>query len=716
MLRHKISVGKSVNNLHSNDFKYKSISLQEIDFIGNELYRNLYVTIECYNTLKEYNNIYNVLELKVFTQFDGQNHSSLDFVPMKVDRVSFDDYKIYGVVNDYFDLDLREIYIDAQDKLFLSFRDYHRFREVDEDFTITLVLDNNRVVHLACQYFDHFNLIAEVYDKELFKNIKKVNVVRVFRRSLLHTATMINFDLNEDSDKIDVFIKTTNVVDVNSFHNFFEKKKTEFISEFVDTEKDVYVPVIRKDGKYIEVDSISYNIHLLSRSGADWRLKSDALWNGVNNDLTFDKRMFDNETDTSKYSGMSDLLGLLGFTDADVKNQKSALKRTFLRVSVYDSDKPYSSQLLSYGSLYLDENELLSKFNRYYYDGSYNTFSEDLNDFYFKRGITTLSFPVEYANNNSKRLDSRFTVKNRYLSLESSEGMYMYLFKTFNTTLEEKKVSLRIELNHSKFGRTIPLMLPYDYKGDKHIKSFQEIVDDQRGGGYSLKEFDDFHNIRFVVKNDFENNRYVYHIDYDFYNLKEEDINDYVFNLYEGRVVNFQDTTRYENNINSTVSNYKLKYSSSIVDRDDYIRLFVPSVTYSVEQTSARSGDVITKKNVNDTSSVFNAEFPIEELFPVVTEENKLLDTNLNDYIWFKQVSDRYISYRLFHHYEKDEFKTVGVQIVFSIMNGRMEVVGYKTLLDLAGTKKLTIARVKSKTIIDKTPYVSEEKELVIGK
>ena len=60
----------------------------------------------------------------------------------------------------------------------------------------------------------------------------------------------------------------------------------------------------------------------------------------------------------------SDLLSFLGFTNDDVKFQKSKLKKSFLRVSFFDSDNTANQNLLHSSTIFLNSGELFSKYIR----------------------------------------------------------------------------------------------------------------------------------------------------------------------------------------------------------------------------------------------------------------------------------------------------------------------------------------------------------------
>lgn len=68
----------------------------------------------------------------------------------------------------------------------------------------------------------------------------------------------------------------------------------------------------------------------------------------------------DNRNELKEYQ--SDLLSYLGFSNNDVKYQKSKLKKSFLRISFYDSDNIANQNLLHTSTIFIDSGELFAKY------------------------------------------------------------------------------------------------------------------------------------------------------------------------------------------------------------------------------------------------------------------------------------------------------------------------------------------------------------------
>lgn len=72
------------------------------------------------------------------------------------------------------------------------------------------------------------------------------------------------------------------------------------------------------------------------------------------------KEMRNSRTKLLEYQ--SDLLSYLGFTNDDVKYQKSKLKKSFIRISFYDSDNVGNQNLLHTSTIFLDSGNLFAKY------------------------------------------------------------------------------------------------------------------------------------------------------------------------------------------------------------------------------------------------------------------------------------------------------------------------------------------------------------------
>ena len=100
---------------------------------------------------------------------------------------------------------------------------------------------------------------------------------------------------------------------------------------------------------------------------------------------------------------------------------------------------------------------------------------------------------------------------------------------------------MKVEFNHSGFGRTIPFMMPYSENsdGEKSIKSFQNIVDDFTNPeqAYTMSDYLKYSYIHLKYAYDVENQKHRYFIDPQTYGTQvvSQD-NELIINLYEAKI------------------------------------------------------------------------------------------------------------------------------------------------------------------------------------
>ena len=99
------------------------------------------------------------------------------------------------------------------------------------------------------------------------------------------------------------------------------------------------------------------------------------------------------------------------------------------------------------------------------------------------------------------RLSSQMVVTDKFISNNSSEGFYLYLWKD-NVTESALDIYMRVEFNHAKYGRIIPFTMPYS---NGSITSFQKIAEEcthiENGvlinDGFSLEDYRRYSYIHF---------------------------------------------------------------------------------------------------------------------------------------------------------------------------------------------------------------------------
>lgn len=359
---------------------------------------------------------------------------------------------------------------------------------------------------------------------------------------------------------------------------FFGVEEQKAINPPIDMEKDIYYPVtIVTDGAdsgITEVDEIIFDLHFRTRTINDWKVVSD-------NNITFkDKdgnevgavkcnynildyydwsrgntselipQIHDEYISKFKKYQPSDLLYFLGFTDDDIFYQKNKVGKSFLRLSFYNGNNPNTSDLLYTSTVFMNEGSLYKKFLDYSQGGgkymsvkevenvnkrinnsiisvSYDTYEKyDKGD-----GVVNCKFTCD----ESKRLSSRFTIKNMFECAESSEGFYLYLFKNFSQGLREQTIYMRVQFNHAGVGKTINFTQPFK-EDENEIKSMLEFptdIDILKSGCTLNKLYENLF-IEIKVKYDFDLRKFVYYLPS--WLVDKDNLNQMHFNLYELKI------------------------------------------------------------------------------------------------------------------------------------------------------------------------------------
>lgn len=256
---------------------------------------------------------------------------------------------------------------------------------------------------------------------------------------------------------------------------------------------------------------------------------------GESNDYKIDdkeyKKLRDERVKLTEYQ--SDLLSYLGFTNDDVKYQKSKLKKSFLRISFYDSDNIGNQNLLHTATIFLDSGDLFAKYiKNIETEDEYKATStviaqkspeisfpkdsiltsseykklddenrkkcvvngellavvggsssdEDKYTVYDKAGVAINREPMrkralkdsDFGDNIDElerlRMSSQIVVTDKNSSKRSSEGFYFYTYKTNDNGVYPSDIYMRVEFNHAGYGRVIPFMMPYIRKSEEALK------------------------------------------------------------------------------------------------------------------------------------------------------------------------------------------------------------------------------------------------------
>lgn len=332
-------------------------------------------------------------------------------------------------------------------------------------------------------------------------------------------------------------------------------------------EKDVYYPsLVDCRGDIHFAKNIKFNLHFRKRDLSDgWANPDDDMfWNGTddtypNAPVLSKAAYYDLPLNApSQYtSDRSDLLSKIGFTDSDVKYQKSRLKKSFLRLSYFDSTNPATQLLVGYSTVFFDTGKLLAKYIKHSHDTGYYRPLPDNSQTYMTydgRAIGVANepyhIPSDYEDFEDMRLSTQFVVTDRFSSKSSSEGFYIYLYKDYSSELPQD-LYMRVEFNHAGYGRKVPFFLPHRIPTVDQtygIKSYEDILSDWNGSdsGYGFDLYNAYSYIHLKYKYDFRSKKHVYYIDPDYYgqgvmydpnNANPYDYNDIIINLYEPKVI-----------------------------------------------------------------------------------------------------------------------------------------------------------------------------------
>lgn len=227
----------------------------------------------------------------------------------------------------------------------------------------------------------------------------------------------------------------------DNIHEYFVediKKRALSTLKVIDMEKVAFSPMFQPTNSsspsFNPIDFIEFNFHFLERDEEGWKVNGQGRWNGIAPGTNV----------SIKNAALSDKLKFLNFNDDDVRYQQNKLKKTFIRLSFYDTMNPVTQHLLYYSTIFYDTNELFGKYVKY-------------KPFLDKMGKES----VVDSDDNVYRVDTRLTVYNKYNSEKSSEGFYIYLFKDEVTENSPKDIYMKVEFNHAGYGRTVPFTKPY---------------------------------------------------------------------------------------------------------------------------------------------------------------------------------------------------------------------------------------------------------------
>lgn len=348
------------------------------------------------------------------------------------------------------------------------------------------VISMNVLIPLTYNGYDNQNILYWFYEKNdewninyLLEHYKEGTFFCEDTRFVKENGGLADFrkDFSGNTDSYIYYLK--NVLDVdfnikekfnvsflkNDYYKDFyvENVINENINEIVDMEKQIFIPKLEGYGSNSVVNEIKINLKIRERNhGWNSTLLEDTWYGDKDNRMT---------TITD-----------IGFDDSDIKYQKSSLKKSFIRLSFYDTPHRGNQKLLYYSTVFLDSNKI---FNDYY--------------------------------SNDKKSDLEFIIKNSFDYNACSEGYYLYLFPKLAKKDTPTTIYMKVEFNHAKYGKTITFVLP----SDDNYKNGYTNSNSQGTEGIE-KLFNDLY-VKVNIMYDSANNKYVWYIP----DIKKSKINDY---------------------------------------------------------------------------------------------------------------------------------------------------------------------------------------------
>lgn len=305
--------------------------------------------------------------------------------------------------------------------------------------------------HVLCYKWNAFYFVKNNGTCVLFKDpsITENGTIRVTEKDGVELYNRITIAKETGYWRIPVGFETTqdfsHLYQEQNVNNAFTEEVKNLVVEsapVIDMEKVKYAPyyIDIESGKYKPLTSVTYNLHFRVRD------LSKEGWNYIDNDSLY----WNSNTTPSNLiqNNISDMLYYLGFTDNDVQNQKMKLKKSFIRLSFYDSKDPLTQKLLYYSTIFVDTGELFGKYIK-----AKNELA--------KNGQDTGNVVLSSSGLTNHRLDCHFTVCDEYFTEKSSDGFNIYYFPdiVLNAENVEETIYMKVEFNHAGYGRTIPMIL-----------------------------------------------------------------------------------------------------------------------------------------------------------------------------------------------------------------------------------------------------------------
>lgn len=351
---------------------------------------------------------------------------------------------------------------------------------------------------------------------------------------------------------------------------FIDVEREKAINRIIDMEKDVYVPKMIKsiskideedvnsdydwaNAKFVDLKEIRINLHFRTRDMTTWKVNEEynledsmsGLCGWFITDYEPYKSILEtyveDDDGTHKESvmsldDMSDLVGLMGFSNYDIYYKKSNVSKSFIRLSFYDSIDKQTQSLLCTSTVYMNSSKLLKKYISNMRNGKFVNVDDDseLTSSYTstvmsESGDSQTFFTPDvhvFINEDAEarsRLSSRFVIDNKHISDKSSEGFYLYMFKEYSDNLHPKPIYLKVDFNHAGIGQTIPFMVPMkwsvkafgsnEYEPTDRLLIYKEEDRKMLYSGYTLDFINQELYIPLLAVYDYTSKEYSYVID-----------------------------------------------------------------------------------------------------------------------------------------------------------------------------------------------------------
>lgn len=573
-----VQVENTSSDLQSENYRHETqiqnFSKEENYFTFN-VPQYISLNIRSIEEVKEKNIEENIYEFWWYFVFENRHYfksEEISNISIKIEYYKSGAYKSLILSNEF------QIIDDYIIKYNVS-KNLYEFNEDDNK--------QNQIADLARTLFTNYNSTLSTTNKHKTSNglADLTQIQRITRKNYLLSCDFENISIIKYQIKMGlklplIYSNRTDLLNQYAIdEKFFNVEREKIINKTVEMEKNIFMPIFRCKNDTKEIYQINFNLHLRHHSeDEEWKTVDNDYWNGVKikeKKLIIDESYFSQPyLNSKKIEWQSDNLYRLGFTNNDVKYQKSRLKNTFLRLSWYDSDNILEQNLIGYSTVFLDSNRLFTCWTKNIKTEGYKLYIPQTNDT-TQIALTGIGVQRELGINfqsvktneiENYRLSSQFSVQDRYSSNNCSDGFYIYLWKDYTQGTLPTDLYLHVDLNHARFGRSIPLMMPYfgpkndTWDGDcnytcdgdynytwvddkKGVKSFYDIVNDWQleHNGYNMQRYLRYSFIHFKGQFDKDNNRYVYYLDEEQYgsnitNLFDNETNTLNLVLYEAKI------------------------------------------------------------------------------------------------------------------------------------------------------------------------------------